>query len=53
MDKFCKTQNRPTQKSANAKLARKKLVMDRNLLDIVTTKMTNKFPAKKENVNKL
>lgn len=38
------TQNMPTQKSATAKFAKKKLVIERSLLDIVTTKMTNRLP---------
>lgn len=39
------TQKTPTQKSATAKLARKKFVIDLSLLDIVTTNMTRRLPA--------
>lgn len=49
MVKFCITQKTPTQKSATAKFAKKKLVMDLSRLDIVTTRMTSKFP---ENLTK-
>lgn len=38
------TQNTPTQRSATAKLAKKKFVMDLNLRDIVTTNITRRFP---------
>lgn len=34
----------PTQKSATAKLAKKKLVIDRRRRDIVTTRMTKRLP---------
>lgn len=44
IDKFCMTQNMPTQKSATAKLAKKKFVIDRRRRDNVTTNMTNRFP---------
>ena len=57
------TQKRPTQKSANAKLAKKKLVIERRRRDNVTTSMTSKFPENrfqknlqrkfKENCNEL
>lgn len=43
----CITQNMPTQKSATAKLARKKFVIDRRRRDIVTTSITNKLPETK------
>lgn len=46
IDKFWITQNTPTQKSATAKLAKKKFVMDLSLRDIVTTKITSRLPEK-------
>lgn len=46
MDKFCITQKIPTHKSATARLARKKLVIDRSLRDNVTTRITRRLPAK-------
>lgn len=45
MDKFCMTQKTPTQRSATAKLARKKFVVLRRRRDIVTTRITSKLPA--------
>lgn len=45
--KFCITQNTPTQKSATAKFAKKKFVMDLSLLDNVTTNITRRFPEMK------
>lgn len=45
MDKFWNTQNTPTHKSATAKLARKKFVIDLSRRDIVTTRITNKLPG--------
>lgn len=45
MERFCITQKRPTQKSANAKLAKKKLVMERRRRDRVTTNITSRLPA--------
>lgn len=44
MDKFCITQKTPTQRSATAKLARKKLVVLRRRRDKVTTRITRRFP---------
>lgn len=44
IDKFCKTQKTPTQRSATAKLAKKKFVIDLSLRDIVTTKITRRLP---------
>lgn len=38
------TQKSPTQKSANAKLAKKKLVIERRRRDNVTTSITSKLP---------
>lgn len=38
------TQNMPTQKSATARFAKKKLVIDRRRRDNITTKMTNRLP---------
>uniref|UniRef100_A0A1B0BLT7 Uncharacterized protein n=1 Tax=Glossina palpalis gambiensis TaxID=67801 RepID=A0A1B0BLT7_9MUSC len=49
IDRFCITQNKPTQKSANAKLAKKKFVIERKRRDNVTTSMTNKFPKQQQN----
>lgn len=46
------TQKRPTQKSANAKLARKKLVIERRRRESVTTSITSRLPAK-ERVRKI
>lgn len=40
------TQKRPTQKSANAKLARKKLVIERRRRERVTTRITSRLPAR-------
>lgn len=54
MVRFCITQKTPTQKSATARLARKKFVIERRRRDIVTTRMTSRFPEKqkrRENVN--
>lgn len=48
MDKFCNTQKMPTQKSATAKFARKKFVIDRNRRESVTTKITRRFPANRK-----
>lgn len=48
MKRFCKTQNIPTQKSATAKFARKKFVIDLSLLENITTNMTTKLPGIKE-----
>lgn len=45
MDKFCITQKMPTHKSATARLARKKFVIDRSRRDNVTTRITSKLPA--------
>jgi len=44
MDRFCITQKSPTQKSANAKFAKKKFVIERNRRDNVTTKITSRLP---------
>uniref|UniRef100_A0A1B0A872 Uncharacterized protein n=1 Tax=Glossina pallidipes TaxID=7398 RepID=A0A1B0A872_GLOPL len=49
IDRFCITQNKPTQKSANAKLAKKKFVIERKRRDNVTTSMTSKFPKQQQN----
>lgn len=38
----------PTQKSATAKLARKKFVIDRNRRESVTTKITRRFPGNRK-----
>lgn len=46
------TQKRPTQKSANAKLARKKLVIERRRRDRVTTSITSRLPAKDQRSEK-
>lgn len=46
--KFCITQNTPTQKSATAKFAKKKFVIDLSLLDNVTTNITRRFPEIKQ-----
>lgn len=48
MERFCMTQKRPTQKSANAKLARKKLVMERRRRESVTTSITSRLPVKED-----
>lgn len=45
--RFWKTQKIPTHKSAPAKFARKKFVVDRNLLLMVTTRITIRLPEKK------
>lgn len=45
------TQNTPTQRSATAKLAKKKFVMDLNLRDIVTTSITKRFPENETKVD--
>lgn len=45
--KFWKTQNTPTHKSATARFAKKKLVIERNRLDKVTTRITRRFPGRK------
>lgn len=47
MVKFWKTQNTPTHKSATARLAKKKFVIERSRLDNVTTRITSKFPGNK------
>lgn len=50
-ERFWKTQNRPTHRSAKAKFAKKKFVIDLNLLDNVTTSITNKLPeTNKKNI---
>ena len=49
VDRFWYTQNIPTHKSANARLARQKFVMDRILQCKVTTRITIKFPGKTDN----
>lgn len=46
------TQKRPTQKSANAKLARKKLVIERRRRESVTTSITSRLPAKEQRSKK-
>lgn len=46
------TQNTPTQRSATAKLAKKKFVMDLNLRDIVTTNITRRFPKMSPDINR-
>lgn len=38
------TQKRPTQKSASARLAKKKFVIERRRRDNVTTSITSKLP---------
>lgn len=45
MEIFWYTQKTPTQKSATARFARKKLVMERRRREKVTTRITIKLPA--------
>lgn len=49
MVRFWKTQNMPTQRSATARFAKKKLVVDLSLLLSVTTRMTMRLPETREN----
>lgn len=48
IDRFWKTQKMPTQKSATAKFARKKFVIERSRRDKVTTKITRRLPEKNQ-----
>lgn len=47
IERFWKTQKTPTHKSATARLARKKFVIERSLRLNVTTRMTSRLPEKK------